>query len=97
MERRYRSAIAASLALGLGLGVASAGADQLLVDSVRDMERQRDAGPRPGTRMEQVEQRFGEPAGRQGPVGQPPITRWDYSDYSVYFEHERVLHTVHQR
>ena len=27
-------------------------------------------------------------------VGQPPITRWDYPGFSVYFEHDRVLHTV---
>jgi hypothetical protein len=23
-----------------------------------------------------------------------PITRWDYPQFSVYFEHDRVLHSV---
>jgi hypothetical protein len=27
-------------------------------------------------------------------VGHPPITRWDYPAYSVFFEHDHVLHTV---
>ncbi|MGV8228465.1 phosphodiesterase, partial [Pseudomonas aeruginosa] len=27
-------------------------------------------------------------------VGQPPIVRWDYRDFSVYFESGRVLDSV---
>ena len=27
-------------------------------------------------------------------LGNPPITRWDYPQFSVYFENDRVLHTV---
>jgi hypothetical protein len=27
-------------------------------------------------------------------VEQPPITRWDYPAFSVYFEHDRVIHAV---
>ena len=32
-------------------------------------------------------------------VGQPPITRWDYREFSVYFERDRVINSVrhHQR
>lgn len=32
-------------------------------------------------------------------VGQPPITRWDYREFSVYFEGNRVINSVlhHQR
>ena len=25
---------------------------------------------------------------------QPPITRWDYPSFSVYFEHDKVIHAV---
>ena len=27
-------------------------------------------------------------------VGQPPITRWDYPHFSVFFEKDRVIHAV---
>jgi hypothetical protein len=27
-------------------------------------------------------------------VGEPPITRWDYGSYSVYFEYDVVLFSV---
>lgn len=34
-------------------------------------------------------------ADREHPsVGQPPITRWDYREFSVYFEHDRVINSV---
>lgn len=54
------------------------------------------AGDRPnrGSTMATVEGRYGEPSSRHGAVGSPPITRWDYPQFSVYFEHDRVLHTV---
>ena len=28
------------------------------------------------------------------PSGKPPITRWDYDGFSVYFEHQHVIHAV---
>ena len=54
------------------------------------------AGDRPnrGSSMSTVEGRFGAPSNRHAAVGTPPITRWDYPQFSVYFEHDRVLHTV---
>ena len=27
-------------------------------------------------------------------VGEPPISRWEYEDYYVYFEYDHVIHTV---
>lgn len=50
--------------------------------------------PRRGMGKDQVQQRYGEPADRIPAVGEPPISRWDYADYSVYFEGEHVLHAV---
>jgi hypothetical protein len=29
-------------------------------------------------------------------VGEPPISRWEYTGYTVYFEHDLVLHSVIQ-
>ena len=50
--------------------------------------------PNRGSSMATVQGRYGEPSNRHATVGQPPITRWDYPQFSVYFEHDRVLHTV---
>lgn len=37
---------------------------------------------------------FGEPVQRHAPVGNPPIERWDYELFSVYFEYDHVVHSV---
>ncbi|WP_288129663.1 hypothetical protein [Microbulbifer sp.] len=47
-----------------------------------------------GKKQEEVSVELGEPLGIQGPVGEPAITRWEYADFYVYFEYDRVLHTV---
>lgn len=41
-----------------------------------------------------VEEKFGAPLSKGNPVGTPPITNWEYPEYRVYFEGDRVLHTV---
>lgn len=77
-------------------------ADTLLLDGI-DMDRQTaDLRPKPGMTMTAVESAYGTPAERHAPVGgsgvqQPPITRWDYPAFSVYFEHDRVIHAVARR
>lgn len=50
--------------------------------------------PNRGSSMATVQSRFGEPTSRQAAVGNPPITRWDYPQFAVYFEHDKVLHAV---
>ena len=50
--------------------------------------------PNRGSSMAAVQGRFGEPTQRHATIGNPPITRWDYPQFSVYFEHDRVLHAV---
>ncbi|QJX01775.1 hypothetical protein HML84_04370 [Alcanivorax sp. IO_7] len=51
-------------------------------------------GPGRGMSKAQVRQQFGEPARVQAPVGNPPIGRWHYPDFTVYFENDIVLHSV---
>ena len=41
----------------------------------------------------EVESRFGAPLMKSNPVGEPVITFWEYNDYLVYFEYDRVLHS----
>ena len=50
--------------------------------------------PRLGSTMATVKSVYGEPGKVSGPVGEPPITRWDYPGFSVYFEYDSVLHSV---
>lgn len=67
-------------------------ADVLLIEEVRQAENM--SVPENGTSMAEVESRFGAPASKSGPVGDPPITRWVYDSWSVYFEYDKVLFTV---
>jgi hypothetical protein len=53
--------------------------------------------PRSGQSMDKVKEVFGEPQKRTPAVGEPPITRWIYKDFTVYFEYDRVIHAVKHR
>jgi hypothetical protein len=44
--------------------------------------------------MATVEAKFGAPQTRHPAVGKPAITRWDYANFSVFFEGERVIDAV---
>ncbi len=41
-----------------------------------------------------VRNEFGDPQEQLPAVGEPPIFRWRYSDYTVYFERDRVIISV---
>jgi hypothetical protein len=71
-----------------------ASADVLLIDGIQSAPVIQT--PRNGLNMAQVRQQFGEPAQEVPAVGEPPISRWEYSGYTVYFEHDLVLHSVIQ-
>ncbi|NOR70877.1 MAG: hypothetical protein GQ532_14485 [Methylomarinum sp.] len=50
-----------------------------------------------GLNMDQVKKQLGQPLKILEAVGNPPITRWIYKDFIVYFEHNLVLHSVLSR
>lgn len=54
-----------------------------------------DNAPIRGMTKAVVSRKFGLPENQSGPVGDPPIYRWDYADYSVFFEGDYVLHSVY--
>ena len=72
--------------------VATLNADVLLIEEVRQAERMQ--LPVNGMNKDDVRSRYGDPAQTHAPVGDPPITRWDYEQWSVYFEYDLVLFTV---
>jgi hypothetical protein len=83
------------LALLLGCAIAGgAAAETVVIDGHVQIEPTSVAHPRRGTTMHQVEAKFGTPQKRYPAVGKPPITRWDYPAFSVFFEYNRVVHSV---
>jgi hypothetical protein len=83
------------LTLGSCLGTISAALAETIV--VDDQVQVRDSGaekPKRGVTMTQVEAKFGAPVTKHDAVGAPPITRWDYASFSVFFERDRVIDAV---
>lgn len=80
-----------------GLALAAAGnapAEILVVNDQVVLADSTLARPDRGQSMQAVEARFGAPQARHDAVGKPPITRWDYPGFSVFFENQRVIHAV---
>jgi len=81
----------------LGLAPLSCFADVPLIDLLNKEPANNEAGllrPTKGQSMTQVKSHFGEPIKASLPIGNPPITRWSYPKFSVYFEHHHVIHSV---
>lgn len=75
-------------------------ADVLLMESMSNVPPNTEAGvlrPDNGMTMTQVEQKFGMPTEKIAAVGEPPIARWVYPEFTVYFEHNLVLTSVVKR
>ncbi len=69
--------------------------DVLLID--RMAKTAHHSVPANGLTMEQVSSQFGEPGNKYTAVGDPPIVRWVYDSFTVYFEYQRVIHAVINR
>jgi hypothetical protein len=86
---RYRYLLlAAVLASGL------AGAETIAVDSGIAVKESDVATPTRGMTMDQVATKFGTPVTKVPAVGKPPISRWEYPGFVVYFEADHVIHSV---
>jgi hypothetical protein len=86
---RYRILLLATVLAG-GL----AGAETIAVDNGIAVKQSDVPTPTRGMTMDQVAGKFGAPATKIPAVGQPPISRWEYPGFVVYFEHEHVIHSV---
>jgi hypothetical protein len=84
------------LLLLLALCATPLAAETLLVGDQVQLRETSVKLPQRGITMTAVEAQFGAPRIRHEAVGKPPITRWDYDGFSVYFERDRVLHAVAQ-
>ena len=72
-------------------------ADTLLIDGLAADSQSSNARPTRGMSMQSVESQFGRPSERRAAVGEPPISRWEYPGFTVFFEHEHVIHAVARR
>ncbi len=77
------------------VGAGQAIADVLLLESIESAPAI--STPRNGMNMTSVRASYGEPSSEHDAIGDPPITRWDFPDYSVFFEYDLVLHSVIHR
>ncbi len=99
-SRLIRNLSALSIGVALVMGAQVASADNLVMRP--DINH-----AKPGTKyyvhglsMAQVTKKFGQPSKKlapdpaKGTKYQPPITRWVYPDFTIYFEHGHAIHLV---
>ena len=94
-----KTSLSLSLLLGCALLAPSlpASADTLLIQRAKAAALEN--VPQRGASMASVEAEFGTPSRKHAPIGggsasTPPITRWDYPTFSVYFENSHVVNSV---
>jgi hypothetical protein len=69
-------------------------AEVVAVDSGIAVKESDVATPSRGMTMNQVSTKFGTPTNKVPAVGHPPISRWEYPGFVVYFENDHVIHSV---
>ncbi|MEH6549699.1 MAG: hypothetical protein V7711_09525 [Pseudomonadales bacterium] len=91
----YRILLTTALLASMGLAHLSAQAEIIQIPIAQQAADIADI-PRPitGNKHSAVLAQWGEPMAISGPVGEPPISRWEYPDFYVYFEYEHVVHSV---
>ena len=87
------------LLLAAALGMAMAAGAQNLDRSAEDRTSTFEAPGKPARGMSQdaVEANFGSPQSVRDAIGDPPITRWEYAEFVVFFEYDKVIHAVSKR
>ena len=75
-----------------------AGAETLQMEGTDSTSRFEHQGkPSRGMTQQRVEAEYGQPQARHEAVGEPPISRWEYAGFVVFFEYDRVIHAVTRR
>ena len=72
----------------------SAQGDRLIINNINQADATAGVKPNRGMSMETVESRWGSPVTKRNAIGDPPITRWEYPSFVVYFEYRNVIHAV---
>ena len=69
-------------------------ADMVAVENGIAVKESEVATPSRGMTMDEVAAKFGAPVTKVPAVGTPPISRWEYQGFVVYFEANHVIHSV---
>ncbi len=80
MVRRVLFAVLAATAL---LALPTVNADTLLIDELNRSRVSAQERPKRGMSMNVVESTWGQPVAKRNAIGEPPITRWEYSSFIV--------------
>src|SRR5215472_3707556 len=94
MQTRILTALVCGCALA-----GSALADTVVVNDQVQIRESKVDRPQRGITMDEVEKKYGAPLTRHATAGgdsrqHPPITRWDYRGFSVFFEGDHVIDSV---
>ena len=68
-------------------------AEKIIIPLARQGDKSIDV-PTLGSSKEVVESKYGTPQSKTKPVGKPPISKWVYKDFTVYFESNHVIKAV---
>ena len=87
------------LAFAVALGAAAGAAQADVLTLPEEPSAATVSVPARGSSMATVSRQFGEPSVKHPAKGggspqQPPITRWDYPAFSVFFERSAVINVV---
>jgi len=95
-KRTLKALCAATAAASFLLAPVGAAVAEELRMSVKDQARKslQEDLPRNGLSESSVTSRWGQPQSVTGPVGEPPIYQWHYQGFIVFFEGNRVIHSV---
>ena len=69
-------------------------ADSLLIENIDKSRAALTERPKRGMSMDTVASNWGQPTEKNTAIGEPPISRWEYSTFIVYFEYQNVIHAV---
>ena len=94
----YRNLLVAAVltagVAGLTAFADSSRAEVVAVDNGIAVKESGVATPSRGMTMNEVSTKFGAPTNKVPAVGHPPISRWEYPGFVVYFENDHVIHSV---
>jgi hypothetical protein len=98
MKKNFLTRVLLASACACGV-VISAQADVVTMPAADHAASVPSSLPRKGESMQAVAKKFGEPRVKHPAVGgdapkHPPITRWDYDGFSVFFENSHVVDAV---
>lgn len=92
-NRMLAGALAITVAMAV-FPITHAIAEEMRVPVGTQADRSEASFPGKGMSQAAVRASWGTPMEIEGPVGQPPISQWHYQNFVVYFETNRVIHTV---